>query len=152
MVIAALRDNAYDVVLVLHILSVIIAFAPASTSPTLAARIKKAEGEQAVVRLSTHLAANAKTLHFPALVLAGVFGGALIGMSDEAWKFSQTWIWLAIVVWLAICGIVSAVLMPAERALAAGDLAAEKKVALGGQLAAVLLLVMLYLMIFKPGG
>ena len=42
-------------------------------------------------------------------------------------------------------------ILPAERKLAAGDLEAEKKVAMGGQIATVLTLVMLYLMIWKPG-
>jgi type II secretory pathway component PulM len=42
-------------------------------------------------------------------------------------------------------------LLPAEKRMAAGDLTQEKKVAMGGQLATVLLLVMLYLMIWKPG-
>ena len=53
--------------------------------------------------------------------------------------------------WLALCGVITGLVLPAERRLAAGDLAAEAKVALGGQLATVLALVMLYLMIWKPG-
>jgi hypothetical protein len=41
--------------------------------------------------------------------------------------------------------------VPGERAMAAGDLSAETKVAMGGQIITVLTLVMLYLMIWKPG-
>lgn len=151
MVLAALNDTPYDIVLVLHILSVIVAFAPAAIHPVTFARVKSAEGDEAARRLTGHLVKNSRTIHFPALILAGVFGGMLIGFSDEAWQFDQTWIWLGIVVWLALCGVMSGVLIPAERALAGGDATAEKRVATGGQLATLLLLVQLYLMVFKPG-
>jgi hypothetical protein len=71
--------------------------------------------------------------------------------SDPAWGFDQLWVSLALLVWLAICGVVSGVILPSERKLAGGDLAAEAKVAMGGQIVTVLLLAMLYLMIWKPG-
>ena len=50
-----------------------------------------------------------------------------------------------------MCGIVSGMILPAQRALAAGDRAAQRKLDLGDQLAVLLLVVMLYLMVFKPG-
>jgi hypothetical protein len=75
----------------------------------------------------------------------------MIFSSDEAWGFDQTWVSLALLVWIAMCGLVSGMLLPAERKLAAGDLAQAKKIELGGQIVTVLFLVMLYLMIWKPG-
>ena len=42
-------------------------------------------------------------------------------------------------------------MLPGERKMAEGDLSAEKKVEVGGQVITVLTLVMLYLMIWKPG-
>lgn len=151
MVLAAYLDTGYKVVFLLHILSVIVAFAPAFTSPILVAKTKKAEGEGALPRLAGYLHANARTIHFPALILVGLFGLGMVGMSDDAFSFSDTWVILALVVWIALCGVVSAVITPGEKKLAGGDLSAEKNVALGGQIASVMLLVMLYLMIFKPG-
>ncbi|MBA2281203.1 MAG: CopD family protein [Acidimicrobiia bacterium] len=151
MLLAAINDTAYDIVLILHIVAIVVAFAPATVSPVTIARVKAAEGPEAVARLSGYFLKNARTIHFPALVLAGVFGGMLIGFSDEAWQFDQAWIWLGIVVWLALCGVVSGILIPGERALAGGDADAEKRVAIGGQLATVLFLVQLYLMVAKPG-
>ena len=71
--------------------------------------------------------------------------------SDEVFGFGDAWVSLAFLVWLAIIGVVLGLLLPAEKRMAAGDLTQEKKVAMGGQLATVLLLVMLYLMIWKPG-
>jgi hypothetical protein len=42
-------------------------------------------------------------------------------------------------------------LIPAERRYARGDQAAERQVATGGQILTVLFLLMLFLMIWKPG-
>ncbi|MET0197859.1 MAG: hypothetical protein ABW364_11555, partial [Rhodococcus fascians] len=64
---------------------------------------------------------------------------------------SQTWIWLAVVVWIAMNGVLHAMLLPAEKALAAGDESARGRVDTGGMIMTVLLLVILYLMVFKPG-
>jgi hypothetical protein len=44
-VLAALRDGLYNVVLFLHIVSVVIAFAPAVINPMTSARIKRDGGE-----------------------------------------------------------------------------------------------------------
>lgn len=57
--------------------------------------------------------------------------------SDEAWGFDQTWVSLAFLVWIAICWVISAILLPAERRFAAGDDAAEKTVARAGQTATI---------------
>jgi hypothetical protein len=41
--------------------------------------------------------------------------------------------------------------LPAERKVAAGDDSADARIDKGGMILSVLLLVMLYLMVFKPG-
>jgi hypothetical protein len=156
MVIAALRDNAYDVVLLLHIISIVIAFAPAVVNPLTEARLKAdGAGEGGLVAFYKAAGANGRRVYFPALIVAGVFGGALIGMSktnDElVWKFDQTWVWLSILNWVVMCGVVSAVILPNERKVAGGDVSAASKVAAGGGIATLLVIVQLYLMIFKPG-
>ena len=48
-------------------------------------------------------------------------------------------------------GVLHGMLLPAERALASGDESARQTVDTGGLIMTVLLLVMLYLMVFKPG-
>jgi uncharacterized membrane protein len=150
MVLAAYGDGLYKVLFLCHIVSFLVAFAPAVINPILAAQ-SKADGEEALVRIGGHMAANGRRIHFPALVALGGFGLLLVLQSDEAWGFDQAWVGIAILVWIALCGVVSGLILPAERRLAAGDLAAESKVAMGGQISTVLLLVMLYLMIWKPG-
>jgi len=155
MVLAALRDNAYNVVLLLHIISVIVAFAPAVANPLTEARLKADGGESSLVSYYKAAGANGRKVYFPALIVAGVFGGALIGMSktggELVWKFEQTWIWLSILNWIVLCGIVSAVILPNEKKVAGGDVSAASKVAAGGGLATLLVIGQLYLMVFKPG-
>ena len=150
MMLATVGDGLYNLLLLGHLVSFLVAFAPAVIHPILGAQAKQ-DGEAVLLPVSRHLADNGRRVHFPALVLVGAFGMAMLLVSDDAWAFDQTWISLAFLVWLAICGIVSAVILPNERKLAAGHLAAEAKVAMGGQITTVLLLVMLYLMIWKPG-
>lgn len=150
MVLAAFGDGVYKLLYLAHIVAFLIAFAPAVIHPVLSAQAKK-RGEAALIELTGPLAANGRRLHFPALVVLGGLGVGLVLVGDPAWGFDQAWISLAFLVWLALCGVVSGLLLPAERKLAGGDLAAERQVDLGGQIATVLLLVMLYLMIWKPG-
>jgi uncharacterized membrane protein len=149
-VLAAVNDNVYRLLFLLHIAAIVVAFAPMVIHPVFGAQ-SKADGEGAMLQAARHMADNERRIHFPALIAAGIFGLGLIFSSDEAWKFDQTWVSLSLLVWLALCGVVSGLIMPNERKLAAGDLEAEKKVAMGGQIATVLFLVMLYLMIWKPG-
>jgi len=141
-------STSYKILLFLHIASVVAAFGPMLAAPLTAAQARKDGDERRVVG---YFAANNRKVHMPALGLAGLFGIGLIFSSDDVWEFSQTWVSLSFLVWFALCGVVSGMIMPAERAFAAGDQAAERKVALGGQIATVLFLVILYLMIFKPG-
>lgn len=72
-------------------------------------------------------------------------------MSSGAWKFSQGWMIGALIVWIAMNGVLHAMIIPSERKVAAGDLSAETGVQRGGGIISVLLLVMLWLMVFKPG-
>jgi hypothetical protein len=72
-------------------------------------------------------------------------------MSDRAYSMSQGWLIASAEIWIAINGILHAVLLPAERAAADGDGSAERRVDIAGATLSVLLLVMLYLMVFKPG-
>jgi uncharacterized membrane protein len=124
MVLAAVGDGLYKLLYLGHMVSFLVAFAP-------------------LVR--------ERRVHLPALIALGGFGLAMMLTSDPLYGFDQTWVSLAFLVWLAMCGLVSALIIPAERKLADGDRQAAAKVARGGQLVTLLLLVMLYLMIWKPG-
>lgn len=151
MVLAAVTDGLYRLLYLGHMLSFVVAFAPAVIHPILTAQTKGEGDDGALRRQLRHQAGNGARIHFPALIALGAFGLGMVLTSDEAWGFDQTWVSLAFLVWLATCGVISGMLLPAERKMAAGDAAAESTLARAGQIATLLLLVMLYLMIWKPG-
>ncbi len=150
MIVSAYGDGLYKLLFLGHIISLVVAFAPAAVHPVLTAQAKK-DGDSDLMRLAGHMAANGRRIYTPALIALGGFGILLVLQSGDAWGFDQTWVMIAFAVWLAICAVVTAIIVPGDRKLAAGDMAAEARVALGGQIATVLVLVMLYLMIWKPG-
>ena len=148
--IAAYRETGYNVMLFLHILTAFVAFAPAFVHPLLTSQSKALDATDRG-KVIGMIAGNGRRIYAPALIITGLFGFAMQGMSDGVIEFSQTWFWLAIVVWLGMNGVLHAMLLPAERALAGGDETAAKRVDAGGIVLTVLLLVMLYLMVFQPG-
>jgi len=148
--IAAYSDTGYNVMLYLHILTALVAFAPVFVHPLIGNQISALDGT-ARGKVMGMIAGNGRRIYAPALILTGLFGFALQGMSDGVIEFSQTWFWLAIVVWIAMNGVLHGLVLPAERAVADGDEAAESRATTGGIILTVLLLVMLYLMVFQPG-
>jgi uncharacterized membrane protein len=150
MMLAAVADTPYKIMLVAHILAVVVAFSPAFVHSVLTKQLDGLESEHRRAVL-TMMAANGRRIYAPALIVAGLLGFGLQGMSDSVWSFSQTWLWMAAVLWIAMNGVLHAVLLPAEKAAAAGDDTARKRVDSAGAALTVLLVVMMYLMIFKPG-
>jgi uncharacterized membrane protein len=150
MVIAAYRTGVYNVLLLLHIVAIVAAFAPAVIHPILGAQTQ-ADGEPVASTVGAHMATNTRRVHLPALVVAGLLGLAMVFTSDDVWDFGQAWVSLSLLVWFALCGVVSGLIGPAERRVGQGDAGANRQVQLGGQIATVLVLAQLYLMIWKPG-
>ena len=149
MILAAYGSTLYKVLFLAHMITFLVAFAAAVINPVLIAKVKGDGDDASHLRLAGHIAGNGRQIHFPALVLLGAFGLALTFEGD--WGFDDAWVSLAFLVWLAMCGVISGLVLPNERKLAAGDRAAETLVERGGQIVTLLLLVMLYLMIWKPG-
>jgi uncharacterized membrane protein len=140
----------YKVMLFLHILSVIVAFAPAFVWPFASAKLKK-EGKPVGPAIGALAAGNTAKVHGPALVIAGIVGCGLVGMSEKVFTFEQSWVMAALVIWFIMLGIVFGLLLPAEKKSAAGDESADKLVSMAGGILHLLLAVMLFLMIWKPG-
>lgn len=153
MVLGVLRmdDTAYKVVYLLHIVTIVVAFAAAMVNPRLGGLSRRSD-EGARRSINQFIVDGSTRIHFPALVLVGLFGILLVLMSDDVYEFSQTWISLAFVLWIAMMGIVLFVLIPAERRLAKADSESdEKKLAAFGGAMHLLFLGMLIVMIWKPG-
>ncbi len=151
MVLAAFRDDTYNVVLLIHIIAVIVSFAPAAINPLLGSYLEKNGGDPVVRSWAGFTANYTQRIALPGLVVLLVTGVLMIVLSDEVLEFSDTWISLAFLVWFGISGVVSAMILKGEKQVAGGDMKGMQLVAKGGPIATVLLLIMLYLMIFKPG-
>lgn len=156
MVIAAVGNTPYNIFVVLHVLTALAAFAPLFIYPFLANQMTGLPGEQRSTMWG-YLVRNSRRIHAPALILTGVFGFGLSGMSggpgdaEQVYPLTQTWLIVSILLWLAMNGILHAVLVPAERALAGGDDSAKSRIDTFGPIMALLLVVVIYLMVFKPG-
>jgi hypothetical protein len=164
---AGITDGPYRVVLLLHILCAIVGFGGVTLNGVYAVASRKAigHGATAVVR------ANAKATKIAEVFIYAVpvLGFALIGMSGDVWSFGQTWAWLAVVLYAVALAISLGALLPAARQyerlvtqIEAGgrapapevestlDRLLKKQASLGGSLH-LLLVVILVLMIWKPG-
>jgi uncharacterized membrane protein len=140
----------YKLFLLLHILAVIVAFAPNFVWPFVSVRLKKAN-KPAGPTIAELAEGNSAKIHGPALALAGIFGFGLIGLSDEVWEFSQAWISAGMLVWFLALGVVFGMMAPAEKRVAQGDVGAEKILSMSGGILHLLLALELIIMIWKPG-
>lgn len=151
MILAALDDGTYNLFLFLHILAVIVAFAPAVMNPMLERYFAKSGGEPVLRNWAQFTSTYTRTFALGGLLVLIASGIVLILLSDDTWEFSQTWISLAFLLWFAIGGVVSAMILKGEKMMASGDMKGAELVAKGGPIATVLALIVLYLMIWKPG-
>jgi uncharacterized membrane protein len=146
---AALGSPTYQLVLVLHLLAVIVAFAPVAAHPVRTVRARR-RGPDAVATAAADAAFAGRAIHLPALVLAGGLGLVLVLLSDGVWDLAELWLSLAFLVWFGLLGVIAGLILPAERRVAGGDPGAQRRADLGGAISTVLLIGMLYLMVAKP--
>lgn len=130
-------STGYQVLGLLHVLSAIVAFGPLFLYPAL----QRSGETRTVARL--HM-----MLSLPALVLTWVFGMGLVGMSDEAIEMTETWIIVSLAGWV-IAMVVSWFLI--RPALTDTGEAARGRMAAGVGVTHLILIVVLVMMIFKPG-
>ena len=109
-----IATNGYDIVLLLHILCSIAGFGAIFFNGVYATQAKRRGGLPAL--------AIAEANNFVSFKLAEkfiwavpVFGFALVGMSHQVFKFSQTWIWLSIAIYLVSTAIALWVLKPISK-------------------------------------
>ena len=146
MLLATTTATSYKLLLLFHILAVVIAFAPAWLTPILY-RVAGPTDKTA----SDALGLAVLRLSLPFVAIAGILGFGLVGMSDKVYKMSQTWISIALILWLVQLAVLFFVARPAFKALSAGDAAARGRVMAATGVTHLVLVVMPYLMIFKPG-
>jgi uncharacterized membrane protein len=149
-IVADVGSGPYNVFLLLHILAAIVAFAPGFVWPMLTSGLRRA-GKSLGPEANQVASDFTMKVQGPAAVLAGIFGIGLIGLSDKVWEFSQTWISIALVLWFILLGVVFGLLLPTYRKLAGGDTAAEQRAAMFHGMLHLVLVLMLIVMIWKPG-
>jgi uncharacterized membrane protein len=130
-------STGYQIFGLIHVLAVIVAFGPLFFYPSL----QRAGAGATVAKLHLRLV-------LPALALVWVLGMGMVGLSDEVWKMSQTWIVLSLIGWVILMLVSWFLIRPS---LTDGSEQARAKMASGIGVTHLLLIVMLYLMIFKPG-
>lgn len=120
-----------------HILAVVVAFGPGLLYPAL----RKAHQSSVIAALHMRMT-------LPALIVLWVLGMGLAGMSDDAYKMSQTWLALSLANWAVLVGVSWFLIRPS---LVSDDESANSKLAMGTGLTHLGLVVGLVLMIWKPG-
>jgi hypothetical protein len=164
-----LNSGIYKTLLVLHILTAIVGLGAVMLNGLYAAQAQKWQGPPArAISEANFFVSNIGEYFIYAIP---VFGILLVLASDEAWKFSQTWIWMAMLLYVVAIAISHSVLIPGHKKINA--LLAEmeqgpppaggappqvaqiqeigKKQAGAGTLMNLFVVALLVLMIWKPG-
>jgi hypothetical protein len=131
------NDNLYRILYLIHLLAVIAAFGPLFLYP----RLQRAGATTEVARLHMRLV-------FPALVVLWVAGMGLAGVGKIS-LVGTPWVTASILLWLIALAVSWFMIRPALNE--PGD-DTRKIMAAGIGITHLILVVSLYLMIFKPGG
>ena len=163
-------SNWYKLVLVLHILCAIVGFGAVFLNGVYGNEMKRRKGPDALAIYEANWKVSKIGEYFIYAVF--VFGFALLGLSDSIWKFSQTWVWLSVVLYIVGIGLSHGVVMPTVKRMGvlmrevlagpppaggpppqAGELEQlGQRLGVVGPVLNVILIVILFLMIWKPGG
>ena len=154
-----LDSVGYKVVLLLHILTAIFGFGAVVLNGLYANEAKKRPGPEGLAVFDANF--KVTMIGEKLIYVVPLFGLGLVAMSDDFWKFGQTWIISAIVLFIVAIGLSHGALIPAAKkhrelmtatppdpALLEAN---GKKLAMFGGLLNVMLVAMLFLMIWKPG-
>ena len=151
--------DLYNVVLVLHILAAIIGFGGMFIAGFYGNESRRLPGDEGLVVAQATLKVSGQ-VPTVAVCAVPILGILLILMSDDVWQFSQAWISLSFLLYIALMGLATGLQVPTLRKLvalrAAGGNATEvealgKRAAAVGAVVNVLWVITLALMVFKPG-
>jgi len=142
-------DAGYRIFLLLHIIAVVVAFAPGFVWPLVGLALRKEQ--KSLGTLYAVIADNAMKIQGVGAILMGLFGLAMIGLSDSVIEFSQTWISIALLLWFLTIGVVYGLLFPTLKKAAAGNEESEARIPMYYGMLHLLLLLAVIDMIWKPG-
>jgi hypothetical protein len=169
MLAAGTNSGIYKFLLLLHILSVVVGIGAVMLNGLYAAQSQKWPGTpgRAISEANETVSGIAEKV----IYLIPIFGILLVLVSDDAWGFDQTWIWLSILLYVAALGVAHGVLMPGHRRInalleemeqappPAGGAPPQvaqvqelgKRQAMAGMFNNLAVVVLIALMIWKPG-
>ena len=146
----------FKIMFALHLLFAIFAIGPLAHAATTAARGVR-HGDAAATAYSARVA----RIYAMASVLVVIFGFGLMSSKrhgEEVAKFSETWIWLSALLWLLAVALVMAVIVPslnkATELIGKQESAAALtgRVAAAGGVVGIVFAVIVFLMVYQPGG
>lgn len=165
-------STAYKIVFVLHLVAAIVGFGGVMLNGVYGAQAKKRQGEGGLAIGEANLAVS--KIAEKVIATVPIFGILLVVLSDGVWEFSQAWVGMAIVLFVLVYAF--ALFVQVKNAERMNELAAElvaagpppagasgpppqvaamealeKKLAGGGAFLGIALVVMVALMVFKPG-
>jgi uncharacterized membrane protein len=172
MLFAALGDTSYNVVLLLHILTAIVGFGAVFLNALYGRAAERRRGAEGLAIAEANYDVSHMATYF--IYAVPVFGILLVLMSDEYYKFSEGWITVSFVLYIIGIGLSHGVLRPNVKKMhglmrelvAMGPPAAgsatkptqvdeierrARTVGIVGAVLNLLLIVLLYLMVWKPG-
>jgi len=108
-----ITSTGYRVVLLLHILCAIVGFGGVLLNGLYGREAKRRPGPGGLAITEANYTVSTIAEYFIYAVF--VFGFTLVLMSDKAWKFSQTWIWLAMTFYLVGIAVSHTLVLPNAR-------------------------------------
>jgi hypothetical protein len=149
----------FKIMFALHLVFVIFTIGPLVHATTTATRgLRRADPAAAAT------SARTTRIYAYASILAIVFGFALMSSTSPfthtaVAQFSEAWIWLSLVLWVVAAGLALAVTAPAlstaAKQITNGKRSAgapTARVAASGGAVGVILLAVVFLMVYQPGG
>ena len=153
--------DLYQLVLVLHILSAIIGFGGMFIAGFYGNEARNLPGREGLAVATTTLKVTGR-IPTVAVCAVPILGILLILLSDDLWKFSEAWISLSFLLYFVLMGLATGLQVPTIRKMVAMRAGADgaqslemqamgKKVATVSAVVNVLWVIILFLMVFKPG-
>jgi len=110
--------TGYKILLLLHILCAIVGFGGVILNGLYAARARQRPPAEALAIMEANTFVSLKVAEV-FIYLTALWGFGLVGMSDEAWDFGQTWVWLSIIVYGVALGLSHGVMQPKVKRMVA---------------------------------
>src|SRR5438067_9359910 len=117
MVVGAYYDGLYKFALALHIVCAVVGFGAVALNGIYAQQIKgRLQSGRVAEALAIH-EANFSVSMIGEYFIYAVFilGFAVLGLSDSVFKFSQSWVWVSVVLYVIAIGLSHAVMIPGAK-------------------------------------